>query len=84
MQMVQHWTYDPSVFDHGFLKTEARILGFSNVGVQNIELTMGIIIELVMEFTGDQMEMVNKMIAETIMGTIMEMIVELTGDWIPD
>ena len=37
-----------------------------------------------MEFTGDQMEMINKTVVEAIMGEIMAMIVELTGDWIGD
>ena len=68
--------YNPSVFGHGFPKTEARILGFGNVGVWNTEL--------VMEFTGDQTEMINEKIAEAIMGAIMAMIAELTGDWIRD
>ena len=72
--------YDPSIFGHGFPKTEARILGFSNVGVQNTEL----VTELVTEFTSDQTEMINKTIAEAITGTIMVMITELTGDWIRD
>ena len=48
--------YDPSIFGHGFPKTEARILGFGDVGVRNTELVM----ELVMEFTSDQTEMINE------------------------
>ena len=52
--------YDPFIFAHGFPKTEARILGFGDVGVWNTEL--------VMEFTSDQMEMSNEMIAEMITG----------------
>ena len=50
--------YDPSIFGHGFLKTEARILGFGTVGVWNMEL--------VMEFTGDQMEMILELTSELI------------------
>ena len=68
--------YDPSIFGHGFPKTEARILGFSDVRVRNTEL--------VTEFTGDQTEMINKTIVEAITGTIMVMIAELTRDWIGD
>ena len=56
--------YNPSIFCHGFPKTEARTLGFSDVGVQN----MGMVTELVMDFTSDQMEMSNEMIAEMITG----------------
>ena len=70
---------DPSIFGHSFPKTEARILGFGNVGVQNTEL----VTELVMEFNGDQTEMINTII-EAIMGAIMAMIAELTRDWIRD
>ena len=62
------------------LKTEARILGFSDVGVQNTEL----VTELVTEFTGDQLEMINETVVEAITGAIMVMIAELTGDWIRD
>ena len=40
--------------------------------------------ELVMEFTGDQLEMINKTVVEAITGAIMAMIAELTGDWIGD
>ena len=40
--------------------------------------------ELVTEFTGDQMEMINETIVEAIMGAITVMITELTGDWIRD
>ena len=40
--------------------------------------------ELVMEFTSDQMEMINETIIGAITGTIMVMIAELTGDWIGD
>ena len=58
--------YEPSIFGHGFLKTEARILGFGDVRVWNMEL--------VMEFTGDQTEMINKTIIEAITGAIMAMI----------
>ena len=80
--------YNPSIFGHGFPKTEARILGFGDVGVWNTELVM----ELVTEFTSDQMEMINETIIEAITGTIVEaitrtimaMIAELTGDWIRD
>ena len=72
--------YDPSIFGHGFLKTEARILGLSNVGVWNMEL----VTELVTEFTSDQTEMINETIAEAITETIMVMIAELTRDWIRD
>ena len=72
--------YDPSIFGHGFPKTEARILGFGDVRVQNMEL----VTELVTEFTGDQMEMINETIIEAIMGAIMAMITELTGNWIGD
>ena len=68
--------YDPSIFGHGFPKTEARILGFGNVGVRNTEL--------VTEFTGDQMEMINETIIEAITGAIIAMITELTGDYIGD
>ena len=64
--------YDPSISGDGLLKTEARILGFSNVRVWNTE------------FTGDQTEMINETTAEAIMGAIMAMITELTGDWIGD
>ena len=68
--------YDPSIFHHGFPKTEARILGFGDVRVWNTEL--------VTEFTSDQTEMINKTIIEAIMGAITVMITELTGDWIRD
>ena len=68
--------YDPSIFGHGFPKTKARTLGFGNVGVQNMEL--------VMEFTSDQMEMINETIIEAITEAITAMIAELTGDWIGD
>ena len=60
-------------------KTEARILGFGDVRVRNMEL----VTELVTEFTGDQLEMINKAV-EAITGAIMAMIAELTGDWIGD
>ena len=40
--------------------------------------------ELVMEFTSDQMEMIDKTIVEAIMGEITAMITELTRDWIGD
>ena len=72
--------YDPSIFGHGFLKTEARILGFGNVGVWNMEL----ILELVTEFTDDQTELIKETVVEAIAGTIMVMIAELTRDWIGD
>ena len=72
--------YDPSIFGHGLPNTEARILGFGNVGVRNTEL----VTELVTEFTGDQLEMINKTVVEAITGAIMVMITELTGDWIRD
>ena len=72
--------YNPSIFGHGFLKTKARILGFGDVGVWNMEL----VTELVTEFTGDQTEMVNETIIEAIMRKIMAMIAELTRDWIGD
>ena len=39
--------------------------------------------ELVTEFTGDQLEMINEAV-EAITGVIMAMIAELTGDWIRD
>ena len=39
--------YDPSIFGHGFPKTEARILGFGNVGVRNAELVSELISELI-------------------------------------
>ena len=39
-------SYDPSIFGHGFLKTEARILGFGNFGVRNMELVMELVMEL--------------------------------------
>ena len=68
--------YDPFIFAHGFPKTEARILGFGDVGVRNTEL--------VTEFTSDQMEMINETIVEAIMGEITAMITELTRDWIGD
>ena len=42
------WTHNPSIFGHGFPKTEARILGFGNVRVQTTEF--------VTEFTSDQMD----------------------------
>ena len=58
------WTYHPSIFCHGFLKTEARILGFSNVGVRNTELVSELIseliLELLVEFTDDQTEMIKR------------------------
>ena len=57
-------------------KTEARILGFSDVRVRNTEL----VTELVMEFTGDQLEMINETVVEAITGATMAMITELTGD----
>ena len=53
-----------------WLKTEARILGFGNVGVWNTEL----VTELVTEFTGDQLEMINEAVVEAITGAIMAMI----------
>ena len=65
---------------NGFLKTEARILSFGNVRVWNMEL----VTELVMEFTGDQMEMINETIIEAITGAIIAMIAELTRDCIAD
>ena len=68
--------YNPSIFGHGFLKTEARILGFGDVRGQNTEL--------VMEFTGDQMEMINETVVEAITGAIMAMIADSTRDWIAD
>ena len=58
--------YNPSIFGHGLPKTEARILGFGNVGVWNMELVM----ELVMEFTSDQLEMINETVVEAITGAI--------------
>ena len=76
--------YDPSIFGHGFLKTKARILGFSDVGVQNTELVSELIPELVTEFTGDQTETIKETVIEAIAGTIMAMIAELTRDWIGD
>ena len=76
--------YDPSVFGHGFLKTEARILGFGDVGVRNMELIMELVTELVMEYTGDQLEMINETVVEAITGAITAMIAELTRDWIGD
>ena len=90
------WTYDPFTFGHGFLKTEARILGFGDVRVQNtrlvseliseliLELILELITELVMEFTGGQTEMIKETVVEAIAGTIMAMIAELTEDWIGD
>ena len=55
---------------HGFPKTEARILGFSNVGVLNTELVLEMIselaLELVLEFTGDQTEMIKETVVEAI------------------
>ena len=69
-----------SIFGRGFPKTEARILGFGNVRVQNTEL----VTELVTDFTSDQTEMINKTIVEAITGAIMAMIAELTRDWIGD
>ena len=60
--------YNPSIFSHGFLKTEAKILGFNVVRVRNMELTMEMVTELVVEFTSNQTEMINEEIAETIMG----------------
>ena len=82
------WTYNPSIFGHGFPKTEARILGFGDVGVQNTELVSELILklisELLMEFTNDQTEMIKETVVEAIAGTIMAMIAELTGDWVGD
>ena len=40
--------------------------------------------EMITEFTGDQMEMINETIVEAIMGEIVVRIAELTGDWIRD
>ena len=45
---------------------------------------MELVTELVMEFTGDQMEMINEAIVEAITGAIVTMIAELTRDWIRD
>ena len=70
------WTDNPSIFGHGFPKTKARILGFGDVGVRNMEL--------VTEFTSNQTEMINETVIEAITGAIMAMIAELTGDWIGD
>ena len=53
-------------------KTEARILGSGDVGVWDTEL--------VTEFTGDQLEMINEMAMEMTSELIPEMIMELTGD----
>ena len=39
-----------------------------------------LVTELVMEFTGDQLEMINETVVEVITGAIMVMITELTGD----
>ena len=64
--------YDPFIFGHSLPKTKARILGFGNVRVWNTEL--------VTEFTGDQLEMINKTVVEAITGAIMAMIAELTRD----
>ena len=53
-----------------------------------MELVSGLISELipglVMEFTGDQTEMIKEAVVEAIAGTIMAMIAELTRDWIGD
>ena len=80
--------YDPSIFGHGFPKTEARVLGFRNVGVRNAELVSELIseliLELVSEFTDDQMEMIKETVIAAVAGTIMVMIAELTGDWVGD
>ena len=76
--------YGPSIFGHGFPKTKARILGVGDVGVWNTELVTELVTGLVMEFTSDQMEMINKTIAKAITGANMEMTAELTGDWIRD
>ena len=76
--------YDPSIFGHGFLKTEARTLGFGNVGVWNAELVLELILELISEllseFTDDQTEMIKETVIEAVTGTIMAMIAELTRD----
>ena len=45
---------------------------------------MELITEMVTEFTGDQMEMINETIVGTITRTIIAMIAELTRDWIAD
>ena len=74
--MDNKWTYDPSILGHGLLKTEARILGFGDVGVWNTEL----VTELVTEFTGDQLEMINETVVEAVTGAIIAMIAELTRD----
>ena len=80
--------YDPSIFGHGFPKTEARILGFGNVGVWNAELVSELISELISEllseFTDDQMEMIKETVVVAVAGTIMAMIAESTGDWVGD
>ena len=91
MQVVQHWIIgerDPSIFGHGFPKTEARILGFGNVGVRNAELVSELISELISELlselTDDQTEMIKETVVAAVAGTIMAMIAELTRDWIGD
>ena len=70
--------YNPSIFGHGFPKIEARILGFGNVGVRNVELVSELILELipelVMEFTNDQTEMIKETVVAAVAGTIMAMI----------
>ena len=69
------WLYDPSIFGYGFLKTKARILGFSDVGVGH-RVGHGVY----WWSNGDDQRDNRK----AITGTIIEMITELTGDWIGD
>ena len=80
--------YDPSIFGHGFPKTEARILAFGNVRVWNAELVSELVSELLSEllseFTNDQMEMIKETVVAAVAGTIMVMIAELTRDWVGD
>ena len=87
MQVVQHWIISERTIHLSLAMASQRPRPGSWASemlelrtCQNMELVM----ELVTEFTGDQMEMINETTSEAITGTIIEMTAELTGDWIRD
>ena len=49
-----------------------------------LELISELILELLSEFTDDQMKMIKETAVEAVAGTIMAMIAKLTGDWVGD
>ena len=68
-------------------KTEARILGFGDVGVQNTELVteftsdqLEMIAELIRDRIRDQSDMINETAMEMTLELIPELILELTSD----